>query len=91
MKTCFGRTPDDVEHGVAPVLRGGDVEERQLVGALLVIALRELHRVADVAKVLEVDPLDDPTVVDVEARDHPHGQAHRRTAANASSSVNAPV
>ena len=47
----LGGTPDDVEHGVAPVLRRGDVEERELVGALAVVAAGQLdagrrHRAA---------------------------------------------
>src|SRR6478609_7231658 len=43
---------------------GGDVEERQLVGALGVVELGHLDGVARVAQVLEVDALDDAALVD---------------------------
>ena len=55
--------------GVALLVRGGDVEEDDLVGALLLVADSQLDRVARVADVDEVGPLDDPSPVDVEARD----------------------
>ena len=44
-----------------------DVEEREFVGALLVVAARDLDRIAGVAQVDEVDALDDAAVRDVEA------------------------
>ena len=50
---------DDVQDQVAAVAGGGDVEEGQLVGALLVVARRDLDRVAGVAQLDEVDALDD--------------------------------
>ena len=46
----LGRPRHDVDHGVATVRRGGDVEEHQLVGALGVVAGRQLDRVAGVAQ-----------------------------------------
>ena len=55
---------------VAPLVRRRDVEEDELVGALAVVALGELDRVARVAQADEVRPLDDPPRVHVEARDH---------------------
>jgi hypothetical protein len=61
--------PGQLDHGVAVLVRGRDVQEDQLVGALGVVALRELDRVARVAQVDEVRALDDPTGVDVQARD----------------------
>ena len=48
-------------------MRGGDVEEHELVGALGVVALGELDRVARVAQIDEVRALDDAAGVDVEA------------------------
>ena len=51
------------------LVRGGDVEEDQLVGALGVVALGQLDRVAGVAQVDEVGALDDAAGVDVEAGD----------------------
>ena len=46
------------------------VEEDQLVGAELRVAVGELDRVANVAKPCEADALDDAAARDVEARDH---------------------
>src|SRR3954452_13321878 len=91
----FGGPRHDVHGGRSALVRGGDVQERQLVGPLRVVHLREPHRVARVARVLEVDPLDDPARVDVEAGDHPDGERHEplaaeRVSARASSSVNRP-
>ena len=53
-----------------------DVEERELVGALLVVAPRDLDRIAGIAQVDEVDALDDAAVGDVEAGDDALGEAH---------------
>ena len=57
---------DHVDHGVAIVARRGDVEEHQFVGALLVVARGEFHRIARVAQVDEVDALDHAAGGDVE-------------------------
>ncbi len=64
--------------GGAVVDGGRDVEERELVGALLVVPRGELDGVAGVAQVLEVDALDDAAGGDVEARDHADGEGHPR-------------
>ena len=48
-------------------MRGGDVEEDELVGALGVVALRQLDRIARVAQADEVGALDDASGIDVEA------------------------
>ena len=71
-----GGAPRERRDGVPPLVRRGDVEEDQLVGALRVVARGELHGVARVADVDEVRALDDASGVDVEARDdalHVHG------------------
>ena len=51
------------------LVRRGDVEEDELVGALGVVALGQLDGVARVAQVDEVRALDDAPGVDVQARD----------------------
>ena len=51
------RSPNDVEGRLAALRRGGDVEERQLVGALGVVSSCQLDRVARVAQADEIDPL----------------------------------
>src|SRR5690606_28781764 len=58
---------DDVQDDVARVGAGRDVEEGQFIGALLVVAARDLDRIAGVAQLDEVDALDDAPGVDVEA------------------------
>ena len=54
---------------VALLVRGGDVEEHDLVGALAVVVRGELDGVAGVADVDEFDALDDAARVDVQAGD----------------------
>ncbi len=51
----------------ALLVRRGDVEEAELVGALAVVARRDLDRIAGVAQVDEADALDDAAALDVEA------------------------
>src|SRR5690606_2432862 len=75
----LGGARDDVEHGAAVAARRGDVEEGQFVGALFVVEGGELDRITRIAQVLEVDTLDHPPRIHVEARDDPHGQRHVRS------------
>jgi hypothetical protein len=63
-----------VQDDVAGVRGGGDVEESQLVGALLVIAARDLDRVAGIAQFDEIDALDHAAGGHVEARDDALGE-----------------
>ena len=55
---------------VALLVRGGDVEEHDLIGALAVVVRCQLDRVAGVADVEEFDALDDAPAIDVQAGDH---------------------
>ena len=64
-----GGAPGELDDRLALLVRGGDVEEDELVGALGVVALGQLDRVARVAQADEVRALDDAAGVDVEARD----------------------
>jgi hypothetical protein len=73
MKTCSAG-PDDVVGGRPVVDRGRHVEERDLVGALLVVGAGQLDRVARVAQVEEVHALDHAPGGDVEAGDDPDGE-----------------
>ena len=59
-----------VHRGLALVAGGGDIKEDHLVGALLVVALRQLDGVARIAQVHEVDPLHHTAVLHVHAGDH---------------------
>ena len=64
-----GGPPRQLDDRLTTLVRGGDVEEDQLVRPLGVVAGRELDRVAGVAQADEVGPLDDPARVHVEAGD----------------------
>jgi len=55
---------------------GGDVKEGQFVSALLVITLGQLHGIAGITQVLEVDPLDDSTGVNIKAGNDPYRDTH---------------
>ncbi len=72
----LGGARHDLQGGRAALVGGGDVEEGQLVGALGVVLPGQLDRVAGVAQVAEVHPLDDAPGVDVEAGDHADGETH---------------
>ncbi len=57
-------------------MRGGDVEEHELVGAFLVVDGRKLDRITRIAQVHEVDTFDHAPLVNVETRDDTLGE-HR--------------
>lgn len=60
---------DDVAHDLAFVGGGGDVEEDEFVGALLVVGFGGFDGVARVAELFELNAFDDAAGVDVEAGD----------------------
>src|SRR5208283_3287310 len=64
----------NVDHRVAVVAGGGDVEEDELVGALFVVARGQLDGIAGVAQADEIDALDDAAGGDVEAGDDAFGE-----------------
>ena len=80
-----GGSPGERDDRVAPLVRGGDVEEDELVCALGVVALGELDRVARVAQADEVGSLDHPPTIDVQARDDAP-KCHARASADPSAS-----
>src|SRR5256885_2320896 len=55
-ETFFGDALDDIDHGLAPVRAGGDVEEHHFVRALFVVTQREFDGVADVAQFARFGP-----------------------------------
>ena len=65
-----------VEHGATAILGSRDIQEGQLISALLAIAASQLHRIAGITEILKVDPLDDPPIVDIQARNHAYCQRH---------------
>ena len=70
----LGGAGHHVENDAALFVRGGDVEKGQFVRPLGVIGLGRLHRVAGVAQLDELHPLDHPAVFDVETGDNALGQ-----------------
>jgi len=68
------RPPDHVQDDPAPLVTGRDVEEDQLVRPLQLVTGGDLDRVAGVAEVDEVGPLDHSALVHVKARNDPLGQ-----------------
>ena len=67
---------DHVVEQPAVLDAGLDVEERELVGALLVVPARDLDRIAGIAQVDEIDALDHAAVRDVEAGDDSLRKSH---------------
>ena len=67
---------DHVQDQVAFVARGRDVQERDLVGTLVVVARSDLDRITRVAQLDELDALDDAPAGDVQARDDAFGEGH---------------
>ena len=72
----LGRARDDVEQDRSRFVRGGDVEEGELVGFVPVVAGRDLDRIAGVTESDEVHAFDDPPVLDVEAGNDAFGERH---------------
>ena len=68
---------DGVDCGIALFVAGRDIEKRDLVGALFVIATRDFHRVTGVANAHKVDALHHPPLIDVEAGDDAFGEGHQ--------------
>ena len=61
------RPPHHVQHRAAALGGGGDIQEDDLVGALVGVALGQLGRIAFVGQVHEVGAFDDAAVVHVQA------------------------
>ena len=59
-----------------PFVAGRDVQKDQFVGPLLLVARGHLDRVAGVAEVDEIRPLDDAAPIDVETGNHAFGEHH---------------
>src|SRR5947209_10845251 len=80
-EASFRRSPHHIENGSALLVTGGDIKKTKLIGAGRVIRDRALDGIAGVAKVDEVDALDDASVLHVETWDdarRKHGPASWR-------------
>ncbi len=71
----LGRPPHHVEHDVAILVAGRDVEEDQLIGPFLFIPGSHGNRIARIAQVEKVRSLDDPSSVNVKAWNHTASRA----------------
>jgi hypothetical protein len=74
----LGHLLDHVQDDVAVVGAGGDVEEGDLVGALLVVAAGNLDRITGIPQFDEIDAFDDPAGGDVEAGNDALGEHELR-------------
>src|SRR6185503_18222955 len=77
------RNENLIGHGFDHVVEEGprfdarlDIEKRELVGALLVVAPRDLDRIPGIAQIDEVDTLDDAALGDVQTGNDALGEAH---------------
>ena len=68
---------DHAHDEIAPVARRGDVEERELVGALLVVAPRDFNRIACVAQADEIDSLHHAPGGDIETGNDALRETHQ--------------
>ena len=64
---------DDRQNEIALVAAGGNVEKREFVGALLVVARGDFDRIAGIAQADEIDALDYAAGFDVETGDDAFG------------------
>jgi hypothetical protein len=65
-----GAAAGQLRHGLALLVRRRDVEEDDLVGPLVLVAHRQLDRVAGITQVHELDAFHHAAFVDVQAGDH---------------------
>ena len=80
----FRDAPHKLHERPALLERRGDVEEHELIRARIGVGATQLHRIADLAEVDEVDALDDAAARDVEARDQTrerHNDSRKRAPA----------
>ena len=75
----FGGAAHHVEHGGPARRRRRHVEEGQFVGAFGVVDGGKFHRIPGITQVGEVDTLDHPAGVDIQAGNNPDRQIGTRT------------
>ena len=78
----LGGAAHDVIKRVAPFRAGGDVEKAQFVRTFAIVKTRLRHGIAGIDQIDKIYPFDDPSVLDVEARDNSHFQHGGSPAAN---------
>ena len=68
-EAALRRAGHHIQHDVAVLRAGADIEEAELIGPGLVIDRRLLHGIAGIAQIDEIDALDDAARRDIEAGD----------------------
>ena len=79
-----------IAHAAEYAVLGALVAVAPIVGTLRVVRPGQLDRISGVPQLLEVDALDHPPGVDVQAGDHADRERHARVSLSASSRVNRP-
>ena len=72
-KDLTSRPLHHVRHGIPVIAGSRDVQEDDLIRSLIGIKFCQLHRIAGVPDMNEVDPFDYPAVPDIQAGDDPLG------------------
>ena len=72
------RPGDDVQESLAVFVGRRDVQKAEFVGAILIIDLGDLDRIAGVAQVHEGHAFDDTAILDVQTGNDAFGQHDRR-------------
>ena len=70
----LGCASHDVEHDVALLVTGSDVEEHQFIRTVLFILSGNLHGIPGIAQVEKVHPLDDPSGMNIKAWNNSFGK-----------------
>jgi len=65
--------PPTVYHGFTIIRTGGDIQKRDLIRALFVVALGYFHRVTGITNIHELHTLDHAAVIHVETRNNTFG------------------
>ena len=68
-----GHAGNHICEGLAAFVCSGDIEEYKLICALLAVGLAQLHRVAGIAQVHEINTFNGAAVLDVQAGDNAFG------------------
>ena len=65
-----------MQRGIAGLVTSCDIKKGNLVGALLIIAARNLYRVSGITDIHKLYAFHNTTFVDIEAWNNPLGQTH---------------
>ena len=66
-----------MHRGIAPFVSGGDIEKSDFIGAIVVIALGDLHRITSIADTDKIDALNHTAIIDIEAGNNAFCECHK--------------